>query len=244
MEVSGTHIVVTGAANRLGRRILEDLIRHYQSLKITAHFHKKRGDGFDLSAISSKKHQVYELGADLSQESAARSLIHLAAEKYGPVEILIHGASVFQKKDFLNIASVDIDLAFSLHLKSALWMAQEVAKNLKGKKGSFIFLLDVFSVKPLSSYISYSVSKAALGMLTKSLAKELAPLIRVNSLSPGTILPEEGMAEEAKKKAIQKNLFSYWGGGDSLCGGIRFLLENEYVTGVNLVIDGGRSIVP
>jgi pteridine reductase len=125
-------------------------------------------------------------------------------------------------------------------LKSQFFLTQAVAKTMK--QGVILNLADVNGERPMRNFTPYTCSKAGLLMMTRNLAKEWAPKIRVNSISPGAVLLPESYTEEQKQKSIDRSLLKRLGSPDDVAEGALFLIANDYITGFDLKVDGGRSL--
>lgn len=223
------HILITGGATRLGRKVTE----HYLSL------------GFNVSLFyfnSEKEAQEIKTGAPNKVHLIKQDLTKLEeVEKWDPkslpfgkIDLFIYAASIFTKDIYDKILHSNFTAAYLLSKKIPLYM---------NPLGSFVFICDIFATKPLKDFTIYCSAKAALRMLTKNLALELAPNIRVNSISPGTVLPPVYFTPAQLSNQIESTLFKRIGTPDDIIQGIDFLVQNSYITGFDLVVDGGKSLM-
>ncbi|MBI4223933.1 MAG: SDR family oxidoreductase, partial [Deltaproteobacteria bacterium] len=164
--------------------------------------------------------------------------------KLGSIQILVNNAAVFEKTPLFEITEADWDRHLHINLKAPFFLAQAVAKKMAdNKEGCIINMLDATFQKPHKGYLPYNVSKAGLAALTKALAKEAAPHVRVNAVSLGPILPPEGYTKEKKEAAAQKTLLRRWGNPEEVAKTVCFLIEEaQFATGSVFLLDGGRLL--
>jgi NAD(P)-dependent dehydrogenase (short-subunit alcohol dehydrogenase family) len=242
MNIKGRHAFVTGSGKRLGRALAEELLRH--GMNVTAHYRNSRNEAEDLAQWAQTHHlgTVFPVQADLTKIEEIESSVSIAIKTLGPVDLLINCASDFFPTPLTTVTSLQWDSLFELNLKAPFFLSQLCSEQMPSK-GHILFIADVHGTKPIKKYAPYCATKAGLISLCKSLAKELAPRIRVNSLSPGTLLPPDDASAEEIKKAADRSLLGRVGEPKDLVQGMNFLLHNEYITGFDLIIDGGRSLV-
>jgi pteridine reductase len=182
--------------------------------------------------------------ADITQSLEARKLIKEFIHWGGKIDLLINNASSFYPTPIGKITDDDWNDLIGTNLKGPLFLCQEAAKNLRETQGSIINLIDIHTKNPLRNHALYVSAKAGLKMLTQSLAKDLAPEIRVNGISPGAILWPEGNINDQKKEAILSQIpLQRKGTPQDISDCILFLLyHSNYITGQTITIDGGRSI--
>lgn len=183
--------------------------------------------------------------ADLNEPSEIAGMLRAVESKLGPVEILINNASIFEKKNFFEITEEDWDRHMNINLKGPFLLAQGVARGMISMgSGKIINITDYTAVRPSKDYLPYNISKAGLTALTKTLAKELAPTIQVNSIALGPTLPPENYTEEKRGRVAEKTLLKRWGDPEEVANAVVFLLEGtDYSTGQTIYIDGGKLLV-
>lgn len=241
MKLKGKHVLVTGAARRVGREIAETLIG--QGANLSAHYHHSREAVEKLLTWGrSQGVRTVAVQADLKQSKEIEAAVAEAVEELGPVDILINSASIFHPTPALTCTDSEWDEMLDSNLKGQFFFAQQAARSMTGREGVIINIADVHASKPIAKYTPYAASKAGLVMMTRNLAKEWAPNIRVNSISPGAVLLPETYTLEQAQKSIDRSLLKRVGTPTDIAQAVLFLVENNYVTGFDLKVDGGRSI--
>lgn len=241
MRLKGTHVLITGAAKRVARAIAENLLN--DEIRLSAHYFRSRREAEALAAYArTKGREVQLVQGDLSLPQDCRRVAEQAEAAFGPVGVLVNSASDFYPTPVESVTEEIWDRLQDLNLKGQFFLAQAIAPKMLATGGVILNLCDVNGERPMRNYTPYVVSKAGLLMLTRNLAKEWAPRIRVNAVSPGAVLLPESYDEEKKQKAIDKSLLKRLGSAEDIAWAARFLIENDYITGFNLRVDGGRSL--
>lgn len=177
--------------------------------------------------------RVYK--ADLSRQSETVSLVAKCEQNAGPIDVLIHSASVFYKTP--EPTPQDWERFFAVNTQAAFYLIQQATRQMK--KGVVITLTDVLAEKPIPGFLPYCASKAALHSLTLGFARVLAPGVRVGAIAGGNILPPDGASPESIQRHGADSLFERWGEPNDIVQAVRFFIENDYLTGVSLNVDGG-----
>jgi pteridine reductase len=242
--LEGKTVLVTGAARRVGATIARFL--HGAGANVVLHYRSSAEDAAqlagELNAVRPGTAQVAE--CDLLQVAQLGSLIDRAAQAWGGLDILVNNASTFYPTPLGDITEIDWDDLVGTNLKAPLFLAQAAAAALLERQGLIINLADIHGVRPLGRYPVYSVAKAGLIMLTKALARELGPRVRVNAVAPGPVMwPEDGLDPELQAKIAARTALQRAGTPlDVARACLFFAAEAPYVTGQVLAVDGGRSI--
>lgn len=232
MDLKSKHVLVTGSAKRLGRALTEFFVE--QGARVSAHSH--------VTPFSSLKGAT-PFYADLCKDGAPHKLVQLARQANGPVDVLINSASVFYPRDASDCSSADWDETMTLNLKAPYQLLQACYQDLRVGGGCAINLCDIHVSKPLKRFAHYAASKGGLWTLTRSLALEWAPEIRVNSISPGAVLVPEGFTPEQIQRAEERSVLKRWGSAQDIVAAADFLIRNDYITGFDLKVDGGASLL-
>jgi len=232
--------LVTGAAKRLGRAMALHLA--HEGADVVIHFHGSAAEAQEAVAqITSIGRRAISLPADLSKKSDIDKLFAGATKEFGRLDILINNASNFLRVDFPSITEEIWDAALDVNLKAPFFCSQAAAPLLRKTNGVIINLSDVAGFLGWTGYIPHSVSKAGVTMLTRVLAKALAPEIRVNAIAPGTITmpgdPPDLAADFIKRAPLQRT-----GTTDDVTAAISFLINSPFITGEVLLLDGGRTL--
>jgi len=236
-------VLVTGAAHRLGATIVRRL--HEQGAITVLHYRasfqaaKKLAD--ELNAR--RQHSVMLVCADLSQEQSYIAMIDEVVSQYGRLDAIVNNASSFYPTLIGEVGMAQWDDLMASNLKAPFFLSQAAAPHLQKAYGSIVNIVDIHAEKPLKGHSVYCMAKAGLVMMTKSLAKELGPEVRVNAVAPGAIMWPEAMHSELKAEILARTVLKRKGEPDDIASTVLFLLkEATYVTGQILAVDGGRSL--
>lgn len=241
MDLSGKKVLITGAAKRIGAAIAEALAK--KGCHLILHYHRSAPEAKALQCkLSAFGISADLIQADLSQEKEVAALAKTALKK-GPVDILINNTSLFYPIPFEKLKVSDWDQFMNVNLKALFILSQKLGLKMIQKGGHIINLADLAGCHPYRNYLPYCVSKGAVLSLTRALAIELAPKVQVNSICPGLMIPPPWLSEPVKNRVIKKSPLKKWGGVEEIAKGVLFLCESDYITGSELVIDGGRQLV-
>jgi pteridine reductase len=242
--LKGKSALVTGAARRLGAAIARAL--HAAGANVVLHYRSSADDALALERELNAARADSAVLADCDLLEAARlpSLVETAVDAFGSLDVLVNNASTFYPTPVGDITAIDWDDLIGTNLKAPLFLAQAAAPLLKQTHGLIVNLADIHGIRPLRRYPVYSIAKAGLIMLTRSLARELGPAIRVNAIAPGPILwPEEGIDTALQQEITDRTALKRIGSPEDVARAcLFFAAEAPYVTGQVLAVDGGRSI--
>ena len=187
---------------------------------------------------------VCALTLRLSQAKTLASLVAAACERFGGLNLLINNASSFYPTPLGSITLAQWQDLMGTNLQAPLFMAQAAAPPLKASRGAIINIVDIHGLRPLRDHMVYSAAKAGLIMLTRALARELAPEVRVNAVAPGAVLwPEAGMDERRKERILEQTPLHRPGSPEDIARAVLFFAaDSPFVTGQILAVDGGRSV--
>ncbi len=237
-------VLVTGAARRIGAAIVTRL--HDNGARIAIHYRGSADDAGDLAARlnAEREDSAKTFQADLLNTDTLPELVKDVADWGGGLDVLVNNASTFYPTPVGEITQAHWDDLVGSNFKAPLFLSQAAVPYLKAAGGSIVNIVDIHAQRPLHNHPVYGPAKAALAMLTRSLAKDLAPEIRVNGVSPGAILwPEDGMSEAVKETILRQVPLARAGEPDDIAGCVLWLLRDaDYVTGQIIAVDGGRSI--
>ena len=236
--------LVTGGAKRIGATIAETL--HNNGFNVAIHYNSSSDSAEQLCAQFNAKKQdsSIAIGADLLDQSSLENLIPSLIEKTKRLDILVNNASTFYPTPIEKIALEDWENLFGTNLKAPLFLSKYAAKYLRQSRGTIINIIDIHSKKPLKDHPIYGSAKSGLAMLTRSLASDLAPAVRVNGISPGLILwPENNPSDQVKNNILQQIPLKKIGRSEDIANCVLFLIEDApYITGEIIAVDGGRSM--
>ena len=236
--------LVTGGAKRIGATIAETL--HNNGFNVAIHYNSSSDSAEQLCAQLNAKKQdsSIAIGADLLDQSSLENLIPSLIEKTKRLDVLVNNASTFYPTPIEKIALEDWENLFGTNLKAPLFLSKYAAKYLRQSRGTIINIIDIHSKKPLKDHPIYGSAKSGLAMLTRSLASDLAPAVRVNGISPGLILwPENNPSDQVKNNILQQIPLKKIGTSEDIANCVLFLIEDApYITGEIIAVDGGRSM--
>ena len=242
--LQGKVVLVTGAARRIGAAIARRL--HASGANLVLHYRGAEGEAASLEAElnAARVKSAYKVKADLLAPIAPRSLVSAAIERFGRLDVLVNNASTFYPTAVGSIEAGHWEELMGSNLRAPLFLAQEAAPQLKKNSGAIVNVADIHAERPLKGYPVYSVAKAGLVALTRSLALELAPEVRVNGVAPGAIAwPEDGQFEPAERERIVATTpMSRLGSPEEIARAVHFLATAPFITGQILAVDGGRSL--
>lgn len=236
--------LVTGGAKRIGATIAETL--HNNGFNVAIHYNSSSDSAEQLCAQFNAKKQdsSIAIGADLLDQSSLENLIPSLIEKTKRLDVLVNNASTFYPTPIEKIVLEDWENLFGTNLKAPLFLSKYAAKYLRQSRGTIINIIDIHSKKPLKDHPIYGSAKSGLAMLTRSLASDLAPAVRVNGISPGLILwPENNPSDQVKNNILQQIPLKKIGTSEDIANCVLFLIEDApYITGEIIAVDGGRSM--
>lgn len=235
--------LVTGGGRRVGAAIVRKL--HGAGASVVIHYHRSAAEAQALAAElnATRPSSVTPLGGDLTNLTVIASLVEATIARHGHLDVLVNNASTFYPTPVGEITEAHWNDLMGTNLKAPLFLSQAAAPHLKAREGLILNIADIHGQRPLRYHTVYSPAKAGLIMLTQSLARELAPQVRVNAIAPGPVeFPEKGLTEEMKQVIIDKTLLKRRGSPDDIArAAMFFVAEAPYVTGQILAVDGGRS---
>jgi pteridine reductase len=242
--LDGKVVLITGGARRVGAEIVR--ILHGAGARIMIHYRSSARAAADLAEeLNRARPETAAVhGVDLLAAEAPERLVAAATEAFGGVDVLINNASSFAPSPVGHITRAQWNDLIGTNLQVPLFLAQAAVPTLAARQGLIINIVDIHGLRPLKGYPVYSVAKAGLAMLTRSLARELGPDIRVNGIAPGPVLwPEDGLDEALKQEIIGKTALHRHGSPADVARTALFLAKDApYITGQIIAVDGGRGI--
>jgi pteridine reductase len=236
--------MITGGARRVGAVMARTL--HAAGANIVLHYRRSSGEATALvKELNAARHGSAVLEqADLLEVGRFHTLIDAAVQAFGQLDVLINNASSFYPTPVGEITEQDWNDLLGTNLKAPLFLSQAAAPALRLTQGLILNLADIHGTRPLRRYTTYCVAKAGLIMLTRSLARELGPHVRVNAIAPGPVMwPEDGTDKALQKKIIDRTLLKRSGAPEDVArAALFFCTEAPFVTGQILAVDGGRSV--
>jgi len=235
--------LVTGAAKRIGRAIALDLAR--QHFAVAVHYGHAKAEAEAVAAeIARAGGRAVALHADLAREADVAALLPCAAEALGPLGILVNSAARFERDEALNATRQTWDLHMEANLRAPFVLTQAFARQLPPEaEGVVVNMLDQRVWRPGPHFVSYTLSKAGLWTLTRTLALALAPRIRVNAIGPGPVLPSPRQSEEQFARQWRATPLGRGSTPEEICAALRFIIAAPAMTGQMIALDGGQHLV-
>ena len=237
-------VMITGGARRIGAELVRHL--HRSGMRVILHYRNSQDDALSLAGElnAQRTGSVVPLQGDLMEYAKIPALAAQAATFFDRLDVLINNASSFFPTDISEINEDIWEKLVGINLKAPLYLTQAVAPYLESSKGCIINIVDIHAGRPLKGYPMYSISKAGLAMLTRSMARELAPGVRVNGIAPGAIMwPEAEHYEALHQEIISRTALKREGKPRDIADAALYLINHaEYVTGQIIAVDGGRTL--
>lgn len=243
-SLTGKTVLITGGARRVGAAIAREL--HAAGANLVIHYRNSAREAESLAATlnQARADSAATVQADLLDIAKLPDLVEFARRRFGGLDVLVNNASTFYPTKIGEITPAAWDDLLGSNLKAPLFLSQAAAPALRASRGLVLNIVDIHALRPLRDHTVYCVAKAGLHMLTRSLARELGPEIRVNGIAPGPVLWPEGQADEAHRaKVIGRTILKRMGDpADIARTALFFAVDAPFVTGQILAVDGGRSV--
>jgi NAD(P)-dependent dehydrogenase (short-subunit alcohol dehydrogenase family) len=243
MKVKDSVILITGAAARVGREVALYFAEKGANISFSYYLEDEpwRETQREIEAFGVK---CLATQVEVRQKSQIDALVSATLDAFGKIDVLFNNASIWLKKPFQEISEAEWDLALDVNLKGPFLCSQAVAPSmLKNGGGVIINITDLSAFQVWPGYAHHASSKAGLVALTKAMAYELAPSIRVNAIAPGTVLLQPNSPPEKVKWSVEKSVLKRIGSPKDVAQIAELLIENEFITGAVYHVDGGRSLV-
>ncbi len=239
MESNLPTALITGASRRIGAAIATHL--HQAGFRVLIHCHQSLDSALALARTLNEKRltSASVLSADLSVKGSALDLIHHTMDWAGRLDVLVNNASIFSRHE------ADWDPMFIVNVKTPFWLSYAAYPYLVKTQGTIINITDIHAKTPLKGYAMYCQTKAALAMQTKALAREFAPNVRVNAVAPGAMVwptGDNGLSKEQQRAIVAKTALQRHGDPRFIAKAVFALVDNPFITGQSLDVDGGRYI--
>ena len=240
-------VLITGGARRVGAAIARRL--HASGANLIVHYRSSAQDARNLKQelTAARAGSVTLVQADLLKPGNLPALVKDAVKAYGQLDALVNNASSFYPTPLGEITEQAWDDLVGTNLKAPLFLSQAASRELRKTHGSIVNIIDIHAEFPMKSYVVYNIAKGGLVALTRSLARELGPEVRVNGIAPGTILwPDDDSwkDEVSRQRIMNQTALKRIGEPDDIAKAVEFLLTGgPYVTGQVLAVDGGRSVM-
>lgn len=240
MILEGRVALVTGAGHRVGRALAVALGE--QKMRVAVHFNSSASDADEtVKLIEAAGGEARAFHADLSSVDAPDELIASVARDLGSLHVLINSAAVMLRQPFGGITHSDWDATMSLNLRAPFFLSQAASRAMT-EGGVIINISDLAAFETWPSYVPHSISKSGIVKMTESLARILAPSIRVNAIAPGAVLLPDDWGEKTGERLSDTTPLRKLGDPNDVVGAMLYLLNADYVTGETIIVDGGRHI--
>jgi len=241
---SNASVLITGAAHRIGAVTARTL--HAHGFNVALHYRSsaEAAEALATELNGLRADSVVTLQGDLHDTAALPALVERAADTWGRLDMLVNNASSFYPTPIGEVGEAQWDDLIGSNLKAPFFLAQAAATQLATHRGCIVNIVDIHAERPLKGHPVYSVAKAGLVMMSRALARELGPKIRVNAVAPGAILwPEQGLDEADKESILERTALKRQGTPADIARAVLFLIRDaDYMTGQVLTVDGGRSL--
>lgn len=246
-DLTGKVALITGGARRVGAQIARTL--HAHGMNLVIHYRSSSDDARALQTELERQRpkSVALVKGDLLKVAGLPDIVSTAAAAFNRLDVLVNNASSFYPTPLGEATEAQWDDLFGTNLKAPFFLAQAAAPHLKKTHGCIVNIADIHAERPIKRYPIYCMAKAGVVMLTKSLARDLAPDVRVNAIAPGTIMWPEGEAqvsETQKQEMLARIPLQRSGGPDDIARTALFLIRDAgYINGQVIAVDGGRTVV-
>ncbi len=243
MNIAGSVVLITGAARRVGRAVALDLARRGARVAFSYYSDDEPWQQ-TLDELHAHSQFAYAKKADVTKPAEVRSLVDDTLRQAGRIDVVVNNASVWLRKPALQITESEWDLEMGVNVKGPFLVAQAVAPGMQAQgRGLIVNITDLSAYQTWEGYAHHAAAKAALVALTRVLALEWAPAVRVNAIAPGTVLLPENADEQKVRWAVENSALKRIGSPGDISRTLAYLIEEDFATGAVYFVDGGRSLV-
>ena len=243
MEIEGKVALVTGGAKRVGRSIALALAE--RGAELVLHYRNSDREAQEVLALPKRAGgKPVVVQGDVSVAADVDRIVETAMQAFGRIEILVNSAAIFYRTPFEELTEADWNRFLDVNLKGPFLLCRKIGSiMLRQGQGKIVNLADIAGEKVWAEYLPYSVSKAGVIALTVGLAKALAPCVQVNAIAPGAVLLPDGTSPEERGRAVHRVPLGRLGSPEDIARAVVYLIENDFVTGEVLRVDGGQHLV-
>jgi pteridine reductase len=238
------NVLITGAAKRIGAACARRL--HQEGCHVIVHYRGSEREAHELCDELNRQRPASAsvLQADLLDKGQLERVADAAQKIRGGIDVLINNASAFYSTPFGEVTEAHWDALLGSNLKAPFFLAQALRDSLKARQGCIVNIVDIHAERGLAGFPVYSIAKAGLAAMTRVLAKEMGPEVRVNGVAPGAIIwPERNLSDRTKQEILQRVALKRSGEPDDIAKAVLFLIRDaDYMTGQILTVDGGRTL--
>ena len=236
LTVAGVALV-TGAGQRVGARVARALAR--RGYRVAVHYNRSHEAARAIAAELG--HGAQAFGAELAEPDAPHRLVADVVRALGPLEVLINSASNFLRLPLDGVTPAQWDEVFAVNLRAPFFLSLEAARHMDDG-GSIINMSDLAAYETWPLFVPHGIAKAGISQMTRALARQLAPRVRVNAIAPGVVLPPEDMDPAALDRLVTTTPLQRRGSPEDVVRAVEYLLDATFVTGEVLFVDGGRHV--
>lgn len=241
MDLRGRVALVTGAGRRVGRALALALGK--RGATVAVHFGSSVNEAADtLRQVEALGAAGATFGADLTDPAAPGQLIDQVVSRLGALHVLVNSAAIMERTPFGEISVADWERIFALNLRAPFFLSQAAAPHLRGVGGTIVNIADLAAFETWPGYIPHGLTKSGVVQMTRSLARVLAPEVRVNAIAPGTVLLPEDWRRADEERLNRTTPLGRQGSPDDVAAAMLYLIDADYVTGETLIVDGGRHV--
>ncbi|MEO8194994.1 MAG: SDR family oxidoreductase [Gemmatimonadales bacterium] len=240
MNLEGRVALVTGAGHRVGRALAVALGR--ERMKVAVHFNSSAKEAAEtVRLIEAAGGSARALGVDLSDPAGPQKIVDQVVAEFGTLHVLVNSAAIMKRHPFGAITAADWDETMNINLRAPFLVAQATSAVMRDG-GAIVNIADLAAFETWPAYVPHSISKAGVVRMTESLARILAPSIRVNAIAPGAVLLPDDWAESTGEHLADTTPLRRLGDPQDVVDAMLYLLRADYVTGETIIVDGGRHI--
>ena len=241
MKLDGRVALVTGAGRRVGRAIATAL--GARGMQVAVHYHGSADGARETASDIEKAGGTAALfQGDLSESHGPAALLDAVGRAYGVLDVLVNSAAIMQRTPLESVTPEDWDAMFALNARAPFFAALAARPYMAERGGAIVNIADLAALETWPAYIPHGLSKSVVVQMTRSLARMLAPSIRVNAVAPGAVMLPDGWDPAAGERLRRTTPLARLGSANDVVGAVIYLLEADYVTGETLVVDGGRHV--
>ena len=241
MKLDGRMAIVTGAGRRVGRAIASALGE--RKMHVAVHYNgSEKGAKETAADIERGGGRATLFQADLSQPDAPAALVDDVVKTLGSLDVLVNSAAIMERTPLDSVTPMDWDKTFAINARAPFFASLAAARHMKEKGGAIVNIADLAGLETWPAYVPHGLSKSVVIQMTRSLARTLAPSVRVNAIAPGVIELPEGWDPTAGERLRTTTPLKKLGSVNDVVGAVIYLLEADFVTGETIVVDGGRHI--
>jgi pteridine reductase len=241
VNLTGRVALVTGAGRRVGQAIA--LALGAKGMKVAVHYNgSESGATETVAQLEAEGAAGMVFQADLSSDLGPKKVISEVVAAFGGLDVLVNSAAIMERTPFGEVTAEQWDRIMSINIRAPFFVAQAAAPYLRDARGAIVNIADLAAFETWPAYVPHGISKAGVVHMTRSLARVLAPAVRVNGIAPGTVLLPEEWDKAADERLRQTTPLARTGTPEDVSAAVIFLLESDYITGETIIVDGGRHI--